>query len=157
MKLATSRIVRLLSAVGILLATSVRAEDKSFDAAVDNLLIAAQQICPVSDEALDSMGTPVKTTTGEQTIFLCCKECVGKPISKENWQTVLANLREAQGECPVLHKPLPKDAAAIVVNHRLIFVCCKMCISKVKADPDKYIAAVNDQMKKNLDKSKRQG
>ena len=64
-----------------------------------------------------------------------------------------ANLIAAQGQCPVLKKDLPKNAASIVVNHRRIFVCCKMCIAKVEKDPDKYIAVVNAMLKENLEKS----
>jgi hypothetical protein len=113
-------------------------------------MIAAQKTCPISGEALGEMGTPVKTTIGDQTVFLCCKNCVGKAISKENREKLTANLIAAQATCPVLGKPLPKDAASITVKDRQIFVCCKMCLAKIKADPDKYIAKVDAQLEKNL-------
>jgi hypothetical protein len=130
------------------LSQAARADDKASHE--DELLIAAQKICPVSGEALGEMGAPVKTKVGDQTVFLCCKECVGKQISKDNWQKVTANLIAAQGTCVVLGNPLPKDAASVVVDHREIFVCCKMCLAKIKADPAKYIAKLDEQLEKNL-------
>jgi hypothetical protein len=127
---------------------SARADDKTTHE--DELMIAAQKTCPISGEALGEMGAPVKTKVGDQTIFLCCKACIGKEISPENRQKLTANLIAAQGICPVLGKPLPKDAASVVVNNRQVFVCCKMCIAKIQADPAKYIAKVDDQIEKNL-------
>jgi YHS domain-containing protein len=137
-----------LAIAAIWLSQSVLADDKS--AHEDELMIAAQKICPVSGEALGEMGAPFKTKVGDQTYFLCCKDCVGKEFSKENLQKVTANLIAAQGECPVSGKPLPKDAPSVVVNDRQIFVCCKNCPAKVQADPAKYIAKVDSQLEKNL-------
>lgn len=130
------------------LCQSARADDKA--AHEDELMIAAQKICPISGEALGEMGTPVKTKIGDQTIFLCCKSCLGKEISKENREKLTANLIAAQAVCPVLGKPLPKDAASVVVNNRQLFVCCKMCLPKIQADPDKYISKVDSLIEKNL-------
>jgi hypothetical protein len=36
----------------------------------------AQKICPVSDQALGSMGKPIKVTVDGQDIFVCCAGCV---------------------------------------------------------------------------------
>jgi hypothetical protein len=134
------------------LSQSAAADDKT--AHEDELMIAAQKICPVSGEALGQMGAPVKTKIGDQTLFLCCKACVGKEPSKENLQKVTDNLIAAQGTCTVLGNPLPKDAPSIVVNNREIFVCCKMCFDKIKADPNKYIAKLDEQIEKNLREQK---
>lgn len=35
-----------------------------------------QKTCPVSGEALGSMGPPVPVTVQGQTIYVCCKGCV---------------------------------------------------------------------------------
>jgi hypothetical protein len=43
----------------------------------DRKLALAQRICPVSDEALGSMGVPVKITLRGQPVFLCCEGCMG--------------------------------------------------------------------------------
>lgn len=148
MKLKSLQIGLALVAAVIWLSQAVHADDKA--AHEDELMIAAQKICPISGEALGEMGAPVKTKIGDQTVFICCKACVGKEASKDNMQKVTANLIAAQGICPVLGKPLPNDAASVVVNNRQIFVCCKMCIAKIKADPAKYIAKVDEQIEKNL-------
>lgn len=41
-------------------------------------LALAQRVCPVTGAALGSMGVPVKITLRGQTVFLCCKGCMGK-------------------------------------------------------------------------------
>lgn len=44
----------------------------------DAALVAKQGTCPVMDESLGSMGTPIKVMVGDKPIFLCCKGCVKK-------------------------------------------------------------------------------
>jgi hypothetical protein len=44
----------------------------------DEKAIAAQKTCPVSGEDLGEMGPPVKVTRGDQSLFLCCKNCLKK-------------------------------------------------------------------------------
>ena len=157
MNIGVFKLALALAIAGLLPTATSRAADEDKSAEVDQLLIAAQRICPVSGEDLGGMGEPIKAESGKQTIFLCCKGCEGKSISKENWKKVTANLIAAQGNCPVLKKELPENAASIVVEHRRIFVCCKMCIAKVEKDPDKYIAIVNEMLKKNLEESTHRG
>jgi Cu(I)/Ag(I) efflux system membrane fusion protein len=41
----------------------------------DEVLIARQKICPVTGAKLGSMGQPVKTKLGDETVFLCCEAC----------------------------------------------------------------------------------
>ena len=43
--------------------------------ASDRALAEAQRLCPVTDQALGSMGKPVKLTIKGQTVFVCCPEC----------------------------------------------------------------------------------
>lgn len=119
---------------------------------LEELLVHAQKICPVSGKDLESMGGPIKATAGEQTIFLCCKGCVGKKLNKEHWAEANANLKSAQKRCPVRNVVLEKEAVPVVVQKRTVFVCCDSgyCIRQVKAKPDKYIAAVNKLLEKNL-------
>lgn len=148
------KILALSSVAGLLLLASARAEDPSKWTKTEQLLIQAQKICPVSGQPLDSMGGPIKAESGEQAIFLCCKGCMGKPISAENWAKVTANLRLAQGKCPVMGKPLPADAASVVVDHRLVFVCCKPCTGKVQKDSAKYLAVVDQYLSENVGKTK---
>ena len=41
----------------------------------DQKLARAQKTCPVSGEALGSMGTPIKVSGAGRTVFLCCEGC----------------------------------------------------------------------------------
>ena len=43
--------------------------------AEDQVLARAQKTCPVGEEPLGSMGTPIKVSAGNRTVFLCCKGC----------------------------------------------------------------------------------
>ena len=42
----------------------------------DRARAEAQKICPVSDEPLGSMGTPIKVTVDGEDVFVCCAGCV---------------------------------------------------------------------------------
>jgi YHS domain-containing protein len=44
----------------------------------DRALTFSQKSCPVSEEVLGSMGTPLKVTAKGETFFLCCKDCQKK-------------------------------------------------------------------------------
>ena len=47
----------------------------------DRRLAEDQRLCPVSDEPLGSMGTPVKAEVKGQPVFLCCKSCVKRALA----------------------------------------------------------------------------
>jgi len=129
-----------------LVAGIAAADDQTAQVQTDRLLIQAQKICPVSGKDLRSMGGPVKAEVGGASVFLCCKGCFGRPLNKEHWSKVQANIAAAQGLCPIFRKPLGEHPAPIVVNHRLVFVCCKPCTKKVEADATGAIAFVNEQL-----------
>ena len=38
----------------------------------DAAAIAAQKTCPISGEPLDAMGSPIKASLGDRSVFLCC-------------------------------------------------------------------------------------
>ncbi len=44
----------------------------------DQAAIAQQRVCVVTGGKLGAMGTPIKITAGGQSLFICCKGCVGK-------------------------------------------------------------------------------
>ena len=123
---------------------------------IDRLLIQAQKVCPVTGKDLNSMGGPIKAEVEGATIFLCCKGCLGKPINKDAWAKIQANLMAAQKLCPVRNVALGEGAISVTVNKRIVFVCCSKgpCAAKVKADPDKYIPLVDAMLKKNLAEKK---
>lgn len=46
--------------------------------AEDRALAEQQQTCPVSGEALGSMGVPIKLDVDGKAVFICCKACEKK-------------------------------------------------------------------------------
>jgi hypothetical protein len=44
----------------------------------DRKLAETQKVCPVSNQALGSMGAPIKVTVEGQDVFVCCAGCVEK-------------------------------------------------------------------------------
>jgi len=59
----------------------------------DRPLAIKQRICPVTGAALGSMGVPVKITLRGQTVFLCCKGCIGQ--AKRSPDEILKKLADA--------------------------------------------------------------
>ena len=49
--------------------------------AADRALAEKQKICPVSGEALGTMGAPLKMEVKGQTVFLCCEGCKDKLLA----------------------------------------------------------------------------
>jgi hypothetical protein len=64
--------------------------------AADRELAVKQKICPVSDAALGSMGTPIKLSVAGQDVFICC-ECCEQPL-KDEPDKYLANIGLAPAE-----------------------------------------------------------
>ena len=52
----------------------------------------AQKLCPVTEEPLGSMGTPIKVEVKDQTVWVCCSACVDQV--KENPEKFLAKLEK---------------------------------------------------------------
>ncbi len=67
----------------------------------DAPFIAAQKLCPVMDEPLDSMGGPYQVDANGKAIYICCPGCAKKIVAEpQKYLTAL----EAQGvQAPVLH------------------------------------------------------
>ena len=57
--------------------------------------------------------------------------------------TLLAAAGQPQTTCPVMKgNAVDKTSPYVDVNGYRIYVCCGACLKAVKADPDKYIAAM---------------
>ncbi|WP_231743965.1 hypothetical protein [Stieleria neptunia] len=144
--------------------------------AADAKAIAEQKVCPVMDEPLGGMGTPIKVTVGDKPIYLCCKGCIKKvqaepakylamvygdqkgsggvgsegasagdfSISVTSSTQADAALIARQKVCPVMDEPLGSmgNPIKVMVGDKPIFLCCKGCIKKIKAEPAKYLAMV---------------
>jgi membrane fusion protein, copper/silver efflux system len=48
----------------------------------DRALAEAQKICPITDEPLGVMGTPVKVMVKGRPVFVCCKGCDEEALEK---------------------------------------------------------------------------
>ena len=56
----------------------------------DRVTAKKQKICPVSDELLGTMGTPIKVDVGGRGVFICCDSC--KEELQDNADKYLAKL-----------------------------------------------------------------
>lgn len=79
----------LICIVSSLLAASIvspAAADEAAERAAraEQFLTKAQQICPVTGKDLTSMGGPFKAEVDGQTVFLCCKGCVGRKMNPQH-------------------------------------------------------------------------
>jgi hypothetical protein len=57
-------------------AETATADEEPKLTAEEQALADAQKVCPVTDEALGSMGSPIKVMLGERTVFVCCEACI---------------------------------------------------------------------------------
>jgi YHS domain-containing protein len=119
--------------------------------------IAEQKICPVSGQPLGAMGKPIPVTFDGQTVYVCCAACVDKvKATPENYFSAKPTVELAavtkedapliaqQAKCPVMDEPLGSmgQPVKLLVNGKPIFLCCKGCVKKVEADPQKYLTQV---------------
>lgn len=123
----------------------------------DAVAIARQKVCPVSGKPLGSMGTPVAVDANGQRLFVCCAGCVdtvkanpakyatSRPkvevarMTKED-----APLIAKQAKCPVMDESLGSMGQPIklLIGGKPLYLCCKGCIKKVQAEPEKFLAMV---------------
>lgn len=119
----------------------------------DQVRIAVQRICPVSGKPLGEHGTPIKVRVGKETVYLCCRGCLRGRINQQAWQQIHANFRAAQGICPVMKKPLPRNAKGAPVQGEMFYVCCPGCLRKIAANPQKYHQWLEGQYRAALKKT----
>lgn len=119
--------------------------------------IARQKICPVSGKPLGSMGDPIAVDVNGQKVYVCCAGCVnavksnpakyasGRPeITVTSATAADAALVAKQAKCPVMDEPLGSmgQPVKVTIGDKPIFLCCKGCVKKIKAEPAKYLAMV---------------
>ncbi|TWU50650.1 Archaeal TRASH domain protein [Rubripirellula tenax] len=141
----------------------------------DAAAIAAQKFCPVMDEPLGGMGTPIKVMVGDKPIYLCCKGCIKKVQAEPTKYLALiyptgdtssvgagteqvregvfrvtaadAQFIAAQKKCPVMDEPLDAMGGPFKVNAagKAIYICCPGCAKTIAAEPTKYLAILAEQ------------
>ena len=109
----------------------------------DQARISVQGICPVSGQRLGEHGPPVKGEFGAEVVYLCCEDCRGEKANPQHWSTIHANFARAQEKCPVMNRQLPAKPDSIVVDGRVVYVCCPPCSRKIVSDSEKYLAEVD--------------
>lgn len=129
-------------------------------ARVDKQIIAAQgkayplTTCPVSGEKLGAMGDPLDLVVGNRLVRVCCKGCIkgvlkdrDAAIAKLDAAVVKSQLATYTSKiCAVSGRELGGMGKPIdlVIANKLVRLCCKGCIKKVKADPLKYLGASSE-------------
>jgi hypothetical protein len=58
--------------------------------AEDRELVVMMGDCPVSGEPLGSMGTPLKVTKGDRSLFICCESC--RELAEKNFDDYIAKI-----------------------------------------------------------------
>ncbi len=136
-------------------AKTFKASPDKFIPAVDTKLIANQlasyplDTCLISGGKLGSMGDPIDLIVGNRLVRLCCGGCI-KKVKKnaaKSIATLDAAVIKAQLEtyaaktCPVSGGELGGmgEPVNVVIGNRLVRLCCKGCISKLNADPIKFL------------------
>ena len=119
--------------------------------------ITRQKTCPVSGKPLGSMGQPVAVDINGGQVYVCCAGCAdavkadpakyatGRPqITVTTATAADAALIKRQAKCPVMDEPLGSmgQPIKVLVGEKPIFLCCKGCIKKIQAEPQKYLAMV---------------
>ncbi|RMF45195.1 MAG: hypothetical protein D6753_00775 [Planctomycetota bacterium] len=122
--------------------------------------IARQATCPVSGRRLGSMGQPIAVPLASRTIYVCTPACRDKLLhdkgifSLDSSSFIVSSATaddqpaiDRQGVCPVMDEPLGGMGPPIKVlmGDQAVFLCCRGCIKKLKADPVKYLAKLHAQ------------
>jgi YHS domain-containing protein len=107
--------------------------------------------CPVTGKKLGSMGDPVVVEIEGREVRLCCMPCKAKfqaDTAKyfKIMDTELANMQRKiypMTTCLISDEELGDDATEVLVQGRLVRVCCNGCARKVKKAPEQYIAQLD--------------
>lgn len=111
--------------------------------------------CPVSGEALGSMGDPIVKVIDGREVRFCCNMCVGR--FEKNKDAYFEQIDEQMiadqlpyypmTTCAISGEPLVEEGEDIAINlihaNRLVRLCCKMCKKEFKKDPGAYIATLD--------------
>ncbi len=120
--------------------------------------IARQGTCPISGRRLGSMGQPIPVQLASRTVYVCSPQCRDKLMRDQSMfdlqsdEFLVSSATDAdqpaidrQKVCPVMDEPLGGMGPPIkvIMGDQVVFLCCRGCIKKLKADPVKYLAKVH--------------
>ncbi|MFT7463179.1 MAG: hypothetical protein ACI9EF_001523 [Pseudohongiellaceae bacterium] len=114
--------------------------------------------CIVSGEALvqsaateDQLALPVELVIENRLYRLCCEGCVKKLTGDTEHYAEILDEAVAQAQlphyplktCPLSDEPLPESAQLVMMDGRLVKLCCKRCIHSFRVDPQPAFAALD--------------
>lgn len=109
--------------------------------------------CPVSGEKLGGMGDPAKVNYEGRDVSLCCAGCIKKfeAEPQKYFSRIDAKMIADQKDhyplttCVVAGGKLGEmgDPLNVIVNNRLVQLCCGGCEKKLRADPAQFIAKLD--------------
>ena len=141
----------------------------------DRVLAENQVICPVTEFALGSMGTPIKVSVSNRDVFICCEGCRDRLINDpDRYFAVLDSqsentlssdelmeiekafeglspedrlLSEQQVICPVteFHLGSMGPPIRIHIDGRDVMICCEGCRDRLTNDSKKYFTILDSQ------------
>jgi len=141
-------LVSLFAATLLLTGHAVSAKPES------NTTTYTLSTCPVSDQKLGSMGDPVVKEIGGREVRFCCGGCVakykaGRAVYEQKVDAQIIEQQRASyplDTCVVSSGRLGAmgDPVDYVHGNRLVRFCCENCIEKFKANPDQYVAKLDE-------------
>jgi YHS domain-containing protein len=137
MKTLLSRRIPLLALAGILTLTSVGlAQDKV------EVPFYGNAMCPIMGKAVDRKWA---VEHEGQKIYACCRKCWTK--IKEDPAPALAKAYPKATvhkleKCAFTGKDIPADAPTVTWQGHTIPFCCKNCVAKFKAEPNKHLTLI---------------
>lgn len=143
-------------------AKKVAKNPKPYLAKLDAAVIAQQTAhyplskCLISGKKLGAMGKGKNIVVDGQLVRLCCGGCVKKArttlkayvldkIKRAAYAQQIKGHENGKGlTCVVSKKPADRKGTAQLIMHgnTLVAVCCKSCLKKFKADPNKYLSGM---------------
>ena len=109
--------------------------------------VMPQSKCPITGNKIDSQSF---TDYKGSRVYYCCQKCDKKFLSEP--QKYLSEMSRAgvtpaklQTTCPVTGDGISEDDFEVKTLKGTILVCCKKCVKKLKADPEKYFSQMQKQ------------
>ncbi len=147
--------------------------------ATDRKQAVAQRFCPIMPHSrLGAMDTPYKVMIEGTPVYVCCEGCIEdaeaggkKTLAKAAKLTKASAMMskmsakdraaaEAQKYCAIANKNFLGSMRApikIELDGKPVFLCCKGCIAKAKANPAATLASAEALKKAGTDEGHEQG